>query len=356
MEVRVNRKRPSWSQDVIQNFEPSKHAYPRRLQTPIILRVESGEAGHAGGIDAGGIDQGDACQASPRLRAGGGDQHKQGQKSRRDREAQAPDAVSGSTPRIKAAPDPRLSRSFEYSVAVLESFSRERRPLGISELANIMGLSRPTTHRYAVTLVALGYLEQDDKRRYRLSTRAAGPGRSAIGAVRRQVSAQVALEDLRDKVGYTVSMGVLDRNRVVYVHRLFGHRRGQYAIDMDLGVGASVPVYCTALGKVLLASVSDAERRELLEGLQLVPHGPNSVVAKSDLADELGRMNVREPAVSDEELIAGSRSVAVLVPRPAGEYPLAIEVTVPSGDYTAKQLLDEVGPLVKRTASLISEA
>lgn len=315
--------------------------------------MESGEAGHAWGIDAGGIDQGDACQASPRSRTGGGDKRKAEQDSP-TRKAHAPEDASRSAPRIRAAPDPRMSRSFEYSVAVLESFSRERRPLGISELASIMGLSRPTTHRYAVTLVALGYLEQDDKRRYRLSMRAAGPGRSAIGAVRRQVSARVALEDLRDKVAHTVSMGVLDRHRVVYVHRLFGHRRGQYAIDMELGVGASVPVYCTALGKVLLASVSEGERRELLEGLQLVPHGPSSIVAMSDLVEEIGRVNVREAIVSDEELTAGSRSVAVLVPRPAGEYPLAIEVTVPSTAYTAKELLDEVGPLVKRAALLIS--
>ena len=356
MEVRANRKEPRRSRDVIQSFEPSKHAYPSRPNRPIILAVESGEAGHAGGIDAGGIDQGDACHASPRSGAGASDERKQTRKSRPKNEHQEPNVSSSPAPRIKAAPDPRMSRSFEYSVAVLESFSRERRPLGISELANIMGLSRPTTHRYAVTLVALGYLEQDDKRRYRLSMQASGPGRSAIGAVRRQVSARVALEDLRDKVGHTVSMGVLDRNRVVYVHRLFGHRRGQYAIDLELGVGASVPVYCTALGKVLLASLSDAERRELLECLQLVPHGPNSIVAKSELADELASMNLREPVLSDEELAAGSRSVAVLLPRPAGEYPLAIEVTVPSSAYSAKQLLDEIGPLVKRTASLISEA
>lgn len=344
------------SRYVIQNFEPSKHAYPRRAQTPIILAVESGEAGHAGGIDAGGVDPGDACQASSRSRANGGEKRKAKQGSSGRGEAQTSDEALRTSPRIRTAPDPRMSRSFEYSVAVLESFSRERRPLGISELASIMGLSRPTTHRYAVTLVALGYLEQDDKRRYRLSTRAAGPGRSAIGAVRRQVSAQVALEDLRDKVGHTVSMGVLDRNRVVYVHRLFGHRRGQYAIDMELGVGASVPVYCTALGKVLLASVSEGERRELLETLQLVPHGPNSIVVKGDLVDEIGRVNVREATLSDEELTAGSRSVAVLVPRPAGEYPLAIEVTVPSSAYTAQRLLDEVGPLVKRAALLISGA
>ncbi len=421
MEVRANRNEPLRSRNVIQSFEPSKHAYPSERRRPIILTVEYGEAGYAGGIDAGGIDQGDAYQASPRLMAGAADQHKPTAKRRRKDDSQQSEAASGSaskkseansgsasqksegasgsgsrksegasgsgsrksegatgsgsqrsgagsgsasqksedssssTPRIKESPDPRMSRSFEYSVAVLESFSRERRPLGISELANIMGLSRPTTHRYAVTLVALGYLEQDGKRRYRLSTRASGPGRSAIGAVRRQVSAGVALEELRDEVGHTVSMGVLDRDRVVYVHRLFGHRRGQYAIDLELGVGASVPVYCTALGKVLLASVSDAERSELIERLQLVPHGPNSIVAKSELSEELARMNPREPTLSDEELTAGSRSVAVLLPRPSGEYPLAIEVTVPSSAYTAKQLLEQVGPMVKRTAELICE-
>lgn len=312
--------------------------------------MESGEAGHAGGID-----QGDACQASPSLRAEGDEQRIQPPKSRRTRKAEASGLLPGSaTSRIKPTPDPRMSRSFEYSVAVLECFSRERRPLGISELASIMGLSRPTTHRYAVTLVALGYLEQDNKRKYRLSMQSAGPGRSAIGAVRRQVSARIALEELREKVGYTVSMGVLDRSRVVYVHRLFGHRRGQYAIDMDLGVGATVPVYCTALGKVLLASLSDAERRELLAGLQLVPHGPNSIVAKSELAAELDHLNVREVVVSDEELIAGSRSIAVLVPRPAGDYPLAIEVTAPSNDCDPDRLREEIGPLIKRTASLIS--
>jgi IclR family pca regulon transcriptional regulator len=242
----------------------------------------------------------------------------------------------------------------EYGIAILESFSREHQVLGIAEMADVVGISRSTTHRYAITLVALGYLEQDDKRKYRLSTRAAGPGSSAIGAIRRQTPARVALEELRDEIGYTVSMGILDGTRVIYVHRLLGHLPGQYAIDMDLGVGANVPVYCTALGKILLASVSDAQRRELLAGLDLIPQGPRSITVKSKLNAELDRISTREAVVSDEELIGGSRSVAVLVPRPASEHPIAIDVTVPSSVYTVDQLLEEVGPRLKRTARLIS--
>ena len=221
-------------------------------------------------------------------------------------------------------------------------------------MADIVGISRSTTHRYAITLVALGYLEQDDKRKYRLSALAGDPGGAAIGAIRRAVPARIALEELREEIGHTVSMGVLDGARVIYVHRLLSHRSGQYAIDMDLGVGAHVPVYCTAMGKILLASISDAERRALLDGLDLIAQGPHSITVKSELRAQLDRISSREVVVSDEELLAGARSIAVLVPRPASEHPLALEVTVPSSAYSVKRLLTEIGPRLKRTAKLIS--
>jgi IclR family pca regulon transcriptional regulator len=257
-------------------------------------------------------------------------------------------------PRIKATPDPRLSRSLEYGVAILESFSRERQELGIAALANVVGISRSTTHRYATTLVALGYLEQDAKRKYRLSTRAAGPGAAVIAAVRQQSHARAVLEELRGQTGHTVSMGVLDNARVIYVHRLLGHRAGQQAIDADLGVGASVPVHCTALGKVLLASLSDAERREVLADLQLTRHGPSTITDKSVLAAELDRISPRGVVVSDEETIGGARSIAVLVARPSGEHQLAIDITVPSATYSVEQLVEQFEPHITRAARLIS--
>lgn len=257
--------------------------------------------------------------------------------------------------RILAEPDPRLSRSLEYGVAILECYSHERQELGIAELADIVGISRSTTHRYAITLVELGFLEQDPKRKYRLARHAADAGGVAVGELRRQVPARAVLEDLRDDTGHTVSMGVLDRARVIYVHRLLGHRPGQYVIDSGLGVGASVPVYCTALGKVLLASLSDAEQRELLVGLKFERHTPHTVVDRRKFEAELDRVSPRGVVVSDEELREGSRSIAVLLPRPRREHPLAIDVTVPSSAYTVNRLLKEVGPRLKRAVSLLVE-
>jgi IclR family pca regulon transcriptional regulator len=263
--------------------------------------------------------------------------------------------LAGVQVRVLPEPEPRWSRSLEYGVAILECYSNGRRDLGIAELSEILGMSRSNTHRYAVTLVALGFLEQNAKRKYRLSRHAADAGNAAIGALRRQLPARSVLEQLRDDVGHTVSMGVLGRARVIYVHHLLGHRAGQYEIDAGLGAGATAPVYCTALGKVLLASLSDAEQRELLAGLKLKRHTPKTIVARRKFAAELDRISPRGVVVSDEEFREGSRSIAVLIPRPRGERPLAIDVTVPSSAYTINRLTKEIGPRLKGAAMQISE-
>jgi IclR family transcriptional regulator, pca regulon regulatory protein len=250
----------------------------------------------------------------------------------------------------------RLSYSLQSAVALLLMFSEERHALGVAELADLAGLSRPTTHRYARTFVRLGYLEQDLKRKYRLAPGAADPGAEVIREIRRELPARAVLEELRDEIGHTVSMGVLDRTRVIYVHRLFGHRRGQHMIDCELRVGSHIPAYCTALGKVLLASLSHAERRMRVATIDLVPQGPRSVTVQGKLLAELDRVNVEEPIVSDEELVIGARSIAVLLSRPGGEQPMAIDVTVPSAAYTTSQLLERVGPDLMQAAKLITEA
>jgi DNA-binding IclR family transcriptional regulator len=243
----------------------------------------------------------------------------------------------------------------EYGVAMLEAFTCERQFLGIADLADILGISRSTIHRYAVTLVTLGYLEQDTRRKYRLARHAADSGVAVIGAIRSRTSAHIGLEELRNQTGHTVSMGMLDEARVIYIYCLFGHRRGQYAIDSHLGVGAHVSAHRTALGKALLASLSAAERSDLLMSIDLASRTGGSITAKSKLAVELDRIDPETPVVSDEELIEGARSIALLVPRPTGEPALAIDVTVPSSAYTVDQLKRQVGPPLKRAVKRISD-
>lgn len=256
-------------------------------------------------------------------------------------------------PRIEPAADPRRSRSLEYGAAILECYTPQRAALGIAELAELVEISRSTAHRYAVTLVALGYLEQDDKRKYRLASRAGDPGRAVLGTLRAEVKARAVLEELREQVGHTVSMAVLSGTRAIYVHRLLAHRRGQHEVDQPLAAGASVPLHCTAVGKALLAGVPAAERAELISQLELTGGGPNAIGDRHELELALQGAGPGELVLSDEEQVAGARALAVLLPRIPGLPALAIEVSVPVGAYSQSRLLRELGPSLQRAAKLI---
>ncbi len=65
--------------------------------------------------------------------------------------------------------DPRLSRSLLRGLSILTCFGPDGDSRGIVEIAEDLGMSPSTTHRYAITLVELGLLERcPDTRKYRL--------------------------------------------------------------------------------------------------------------------------------------------------------------------------------------------
>src|ERR1700723_944716 len=123
---------------------------------------------------------------------------------------------------IRAIPslrEPRYSQSLERGLAILGCFTPERPVLGIADIADELGMSRSTTHRYVITLVALGYLEQGASRKYRLGLRVTDLGMSALNATGLREHAREDLEELRVRSSYTVNLGVLDGTDVLYVER-----------------------------------------------------------------------------------------------------------------------------------------
>ncbi len=256
-------------------------------------------------------------------------------------------------PRISPEPIHGFSRSLEYGVAILECFAADRRTLGVADLADMIGLSRSTAHRYALTLVALGRLEQDDKRKYRLAANAAQPGMDVIRRTRRERPARAILEDLRAETGHTVSMAILDGTTAIYIHRLLAHGTGQYWADGDLGVGARVPLHSTAIGRALLVSLPKGELDGLLLEMRLKPSPIDAVKTGGLLELAIERSGRDGIAFSDEEHVTGVRSLAVPVTsRPAGAR-LAIEISAPADACTMRDLLARHGPAVKRAAKRV---
>jgi IclR family pca regulon transcriptional regulator len=250
--------------------------------------------------------------------------------------------------------DPRHSQSLERGLAILTCFTNERPVLGIKDIAGLLGMSTSTTHRYVITLVALGYLEQGVDRRYRLGLRVTDLGLSALNSLGLRDHARGPLEELRRRSSYTVNLAVLDGPRILYVERARSFRPGQHLIDLGLHLGSRLPAYCTAMGKVLLAYLPDEELEGEIRAMTLAPRAPNTITGKHALCNELERIREAEGfAVNDQELTEGLYSVAV--PVRCGETVVgAINMAAHTSMVSLRLLVETDGPQLVETANVIS--
>jgi IclR family pca regulon transcriptional regulator len=237
---------------------------------------------------------------------------------------------------------------------VLAAFTPKHPVRGIADIADELGMSRSTTHRYVSTLEALGYLEQDASRKYRLGLRVTDLGMSALNSTGLREQAHTYLDELRQRTSYTAGLGVLDGGEVLYVDRVRSFRRGLSQIDLDLQTGSRLPAYCTAMGKLLLANLPGAEQREAIAELKLAKRGPNTIGSKKALRGKLEEISEAGFAVDDEELAADLYAVAAPVRNGARDVVAAVDLIAHSSMISLEELVDALGPHLVSTADRIS--
>jgi IclR family transcriptional regulator, pca regulon regulatory protein len=254
---------------------------------------------------------------------------------------------------IPSLREPRYSQSLERGLAILGCFTPKRPVLGIADIADDLGMSRSTTHRYVITLVALGYLEQGASRKYRLGLRVTDLGMAALNSTGLREHAHPYLEELRQRSTYTTSLGVLDGSDVLYVDRVRSFRRGQSA-DPNLHTGSRLPAYCTAAGKLLLANLPEPEQKDLLASMKLAKRAPNTITSKKALREELEQIQSAGFAVNDQEMARELQGIAAPVRNEAREVVAAVNLAAPSSVISLEELVDALGPHLVSTADRIS--
>jgi IclR family transcriptional regulator, pca regulon regulatory protein len=249
--------------------------------------------------------------------------------------------------------DPRYSRSLARGLAILSCFTPEQPVLGIANIGDQLDMNHSTVHRYVSTLVALGYLEQEPSRKYRLGLRVTDLGMSALGASGLREHARPHLQELRQRTGHTTSLAVLYRTEVLYVDRArcLDRRR---EIDLELGAGSRLPAYCTATGKLLLAHLPELDRRELLSQIELAPRAPNTITSRQALQEELGKVLEDDLAVNDQELAAGLRAIAAPIRDQSQKVVAAVSLAVSATEMSLDDLVDALAAHLVATAEQIS--
>ncbi len=248
----------------------------------------------------------------------------------------------------------RYSQSLERGLAILTAFTPERTWMGIAELAETLEMSRPTTHRYASTLVALDYLEQGPRRKYRLGMRAGDPGRSAVNSTALGKLPQRYLAELRNRSMCTASLALLHGKDIVYIHRARSSWQGESEVIQRIGRGSRLPASATAMGRVLLAQLPHQEQCDAIDAYTERSRSAEALATREKLIAELHGIRQNGIAIADQVRVESQRCVAVPVMSKSAEVIAAVDVAASKSSFSRAQLLEQLAPLVVECAEQIS--
>ena len=180
--------------------------------------------------------------------------------------------------RRAARPKTRLS-SVAMAIHLLKAFSEDQAEIGVSALAQRLGIAKSTVHRLAVTLVAEGMLEKNpETEKYRLGIALFHLGTLVRRRMDLPVEARPYLFELREKTHETVLLGIPSDADVMYVY----HLESPQAIRMRSELGVRRPAFCTAVGRAILAfQPEDAIERSGAVGSRPQPGHDATFVSRS---------------------------------------------------------------------------
>lgn len=251
------------------------------------------------------------------------------------------------------AKDPRAGKDFvaslEKGLDVLGCFNRQHARLTLSEVARLTGSSPASARRSLVTLQVLGYLESDGKR-FWMAPRVLLLAHGYLTSRPTPQLAQPLIDALSERTRQSASLGKLVGEDVIIIARSTARR----SLTTGLGVGSRLPAYCSALGRVLLASLpaDDAERR--LRAMERPALTPTTIHDLDGVLEQVALCRRDGWARSDEELEVGVRSMAVPVSNRAGATVAGLSISVRAERMSMSEFRDAFLPQLLKARDTLS--
>jgi DNA-binding IclR family transcriptional regulator len=216
-----------------------------------------------------------------------------------------------------------MTSALERVLLLLDAFTADDHELTLAELVRRTDLPKSTVHRMLGELVGLRLLERSGPG-YRLGGRLFELGMRASVERGLMEVAIPYMEDLYERTHETVHLGVREGTEVVYVAKIGGHRQAA----APSRVGGRMPLYCTALGKALLAFGPDGVVDEVVAA-GLERRTPRTLVAPGVLRRQLGTIRGAGVSYEHEESTVGISCVAAPVLGAEEQVIAAVSVTGP---------------------------
>lgn len=191
---------------------------------------------------------------------------------------------------------------------VLEELARVGAPVTPTDLNTRLGLPKPTIHRLFATLEAEGFVQREvDGRSYSAGRRLRTFATHVLTSLRVRTARVAVLTALADEIGETCNVALPDRDAMVYLDRV----ETKWPLRIQLPIGTQVPFYCTASGKMYLASLNASHLSRYLGAARLEPRTAATITDRKALRSEIAQTREQGYAIDNEEFMEGMIAIAV---------------------------------------------
>jgi IclR family KDG regulon transcriptional repressor len=217
-----------------------------------------------------------------------------------------------------------MNNTLIKGLGLLEVLARSERPMGVTELANRLGIGKSNVHRLLQALVELGYARRNEENgSYAASIRIWELGSAMLANLDLPRVAQAWMAWLLDRHRETVHLSVLDGDEVVYVHKLDSPE----PVRAYTEVGGRAPAPCVATGKAMLAWIGEPQLVALSKRLR--GHSPSTVTSPDDFLREMDRIRQQGYAINRGEWRESVGGLAAPIRDPGGRVIAAVGISGP---------------------------
>ena len=234
-------------------------------------------------------------------------------------------------------------KSIDKALDLLEFLSVNEQETGITEISKNLHLGLSTVHRILFTLKSRGYVIQNrNTKKYRLGIKLFTLG-CAVQSTKHLVERTKSyLRKLSQSTNETANLAILEGKEVIYLDTIGSPE----VLRTEIMAGARTPAHCTALGKVLLAFISDGEFESLYKRDEpLSSLTSKSISSLEELEKKLKKVKKQGYAVDIEEYKIGINCIGAPIFGRNGAI-AAISITGPASRFTINEMEKVKGELM----------
>jgi len=234
-----------------------------------------------------------------------------------------------------------LSKSLKKSLTILNLFNERIESLRITDISKSLKINPSTLYPILSTLEKFGYIERNENdKKYSLGFEYLNKSELVLRRLDVRECAQPYLKELLYKCNENVHMGILDKNqnKVIYVDR----KEASPSLTIHSFIGKKVPLYCTALGKVLMLSMDENRLHRYLESEKFIKFTDHTIVKPSKILEEIEKVEKDGFATDNEEFQNSGICIAVPIKSYQKKIVAALSVSIHKNRFSNKSTFSTI--------------